>query len=250
MSLIFTNTALKGVNKVGLLKPDADGYYDVILGALEAPNSYGAIYKLQAAEEILAPGSPFQRRIEKGVLFGEYGHPRREPNMSDIAWMNRIHEVREDRVSHHIKEVRIDRNAVDIKGRRYIAIRGKIKPCGPYGKYITEMMESAGTPVSFSIRSLTNDMIVGGTREKHLIEVMTWDYVVEAGLEQAVKWNAPSLEEYSRFEVTPELVKQTISFNEKGGYSTESTQRLYETLDAFKRVYSAPVTNPKPWMNW
>lgn len=250
MSLVFTSNALKGVNKAGKLAPDADGYYDVILGALEAPNSYGAVYKLESAKQIFEPNSPFMRLVEKGMLFGEYGHPVRQPGMTDMEWMSRVHAIAEDKKCIHIKEVRIDENATDVQGRKYIAIRGKIKPCGPYGKYITEDMASAGMPVSFSIRSLTNDTIIGGVREKHLITVITWDYVNEPGLAQATKWNAPSLENFHQETVDPRILRQAIERERTMGFSMESADRMSLTLEAYKS-HAKPIQNStKSWMNW
>lgn len=250
MSLVFTSSALKGVNKAGVLLPDEDGYYDVILGALEEPNSYGAIYKLQSAREIFSPNSPFMRLVEKGMLFGEYGHPIRQPGMSDMDWMSRIHQVQEDKKSHHIKEIRIDEQAVDVKGRKYIAIRGKVKPCGPYGKHIEEDMKTKGMPVSFSIRSLTNDTIVSGVREKHLVTVVTWDYVNEPGLAQATKWNAPALENFHQEILKPETIREAILRDRKSGLSMESASRMEMSLEAYRKTIKPLQGANKPWMSW
>lgn len=69
-------TALLGTNKAGVLKPDAQGRYDMVLGALEYPNSVGDIYTLKSAQEFFKPGSSLMRRVGKGQLRSEYGHPK------------------------------------------------------------------------------------------------------------------------------------------------------------------------------
>ena len=54
MSINYSCTALVGSNKSGVLKPDADGYYTVVLGALNFFNSAGHYYPLEPAEKLFA----------------------------------------------------------------------------------------------------------------------------------------------------------------------------------------------------
>ena len=45
-NLVYQNTTLVGSTKTGMLKPDANGYYELVLGAFDYHNSSGAFYPL------------------------------------------------------------------------------------------------------------------------------------------------------------------------------------------------------------
>lgn len=198
MSTIKLNSeALLGVNKAGTLKPDAQGWYDVILGALEYPNSYGAVYKTDPVQEILNGDSIFARRLRKGCLIGELGHPMPETGQSEQEYLARVMRIEEKCESHTIKEVVIDTTLKDVKGNRYIGIRGKIKPSGPYGRVLEQKFADPDMNVCFSVRSFTRDKFANGRLEKYTTSIVTWDCVGEPGLEKANKYNSPSLESYA-----------------------------------------------------
>ena len=88
-------TALMGTNKKGSLKCDADGYYNVVLGALDYYNSSGAFYAYEPAKKLFDQSSTLQRRITKGVLRGECGHPKFQPGQSKKDFMMRVLSIEE-----------------------------------------------------------------------------------------------------------------------------------------------------------
>lgn len=248
--LVFNNTALVGTNKVGNLKKDENGYYLVVLGALEYPNSYGAVYRAESARELLSPQSPFMRQIKKGQLWGEYGHP--EPDgLTHDEYMRRVYVVREKFQSHHIREVYIDDQAVDVKGRKYIAIMGWIKPSGPYASYLEKQLQDPNQCVSFSIRSFTNDRVVGGKLEKYLNIIITWDYVGEPGLEPAMKWNSPALEQFTEKVFHTAALKEAILGASNSPYSSESSlSRMRESLERATRYEEDQSKGNEIWSRW
>lgn len=247
--LTFNNTALMGTNKVGDLKCDADGYYYVCLGALEYPNSYGATYDLNPAKELLASNSPFMRQIKKGQLWGEYGHPEKD-GLNNEQYLQRIYTVREKFQSHHIREVIIDENAKDVNGRKFIGIYGWIKPSGPYAAYLEKQLQDKNQCVSFSIRSLTNDKLVGGKLTKTLVTIITWDYVGEPGLDAATKWNSPALEERANYTFSTGELKSLLAQQQASGHGLESS--CARMMDTLRRVESAelPTQNKPAWSGW
>ena len=96
---VFACTALLGTNKAGILKPDASGYYTLVLGALNIFNNGGAYYPYgESAQMLFKESSSFIRRINNGALRGEYGHPRMLPGMSMRDYMSRITDIMEDKV--------------------------------------------------------------------------------------------------------------------------------------------------------
>lgn len=194
--MVFGCTALVGTNKAGLLRADSNGYYPVVLGALNFNNSVGQIYPEAPAMELLKNSSSFMRRVSNGYCRGEYGHPKKQPGMTFQDFMHRILTIEESMVSHHIKEVWVEKGKVLHQGRPVIAIMGQVKPAGPYANSLERSLENPDENVAFSIRSITDDYRVGTQIQKHLREIVCWDFVNEPGLSVANKYAAPSLESF------------------------------------------------------
>jgi hypothetical protein len=194
--LSFNCTALVGTNKVGNLKRDADGYYEVVLGALDVYNFSGQYYPSSGVKELFMESSSFVRRVRRAALRCEYGHPKREGGMSMPEYANRLTQIWEHMVCCHIKDVWLETQKVkDANGRTVIAIMGKIKPAAtPYGLALEKQLENPHENVCFSIRAVTHDTMVRGRYEKAIKEVITWDYVNEPGIAAANKYSCPSLE--------------------------------------------------------
>lgn len=230
-------TALLGTNKAGVLKPDAQGRYDMVLGALEYPNSVGDIYTLKSAQEFFKPGSSLMRRVGKGQLRSEYGHPKKLPGQSENEYLTRILTIEETLVCAHISDIYIDFDGVrdPETGNKIIAIRGKIKPSGPYGSVLKEMLDDPNQNVAFSIRSLTLNRQVGYRQHKDFTQIVTWDYVNEPGLAPANKYAVPTLESHSLDLETIEALAK----NEQNLISTESATLLSELLQHLKPAYTA-----------
>lgn len=232
----FGCTALLGTNKAGILKCDADGYYQVVLGALNFPNSAGAIYPYgDSAKQLFKESSSFIRRINNGALRGECGHPRMQPGQTMRDFMGRVLDIYEPNISHHIRRVWLDYDAVkDERGRRVLAIMGEVKPSGPMGAALKAALDNPSENVCFSIRSLTNDQMVGGIVHKHLKTIVTWDWVNEPGISVAKKWHAPSLESFEEdVQILPvhlaalrdQQQSMGVSFESSGGVSADEAIR-------------------------
>lgn len=226
-------TALLGTNKTGVLKPDTDGRYDMVLGALEYPNSVGDIYTVASAREFFKEGSPFMRRVKNGQLRAELGHPKQLPGMTDKQYLERILTIEESMVCAHISDIYIDYNNVKCPktGRTIIAIRGKVKPCGPYGHVLKEMLDDPNQNVAFSVRSLTMNRQVGFRQHKDFTQIVTFDYVNEPGLAPANKYSVPTLESTAldyRFDV--DRIKRYATELKNGFISKESATLLTETV--------------------
>lgn len=195
----FACTALLGTNKAGVLKPLDDGYYPLVLGALNIFNSGGAYYPYDTAKQLFIESSTLMRRIANGALRGEYGHPRPQPGQNMRDFMMRVMDIYEPNVCCHIRKVWIDYtgSVKDERGRPVVAILGEVKPSGPMGPALKESLDNPSENVCFSIRSITNDNVVGGVLHKNLKTIVTWDYVNEPGLHVAKKWHAPTLESFT-----------------------------------------------------
>lgn len=211
----YACTALLGTNKQGILTPDENGYYELVLGAVNYHNFSGAFYPFDNdAKKLFESSSSLMRRINDGALYGELGHPRKQPGMSMRDYIGRILEVDEKHVCCHIKEVRLDSERIkDAKGQRVLAVVGKVKPDGPFGYVLEERLKNTDSNVCFSVRSLTQDKMVGGTLHKHLKTIVCWDMVNEPGIQVAKRWHAPGLESIAGNEEIEAVDEQQLTLD-------------------------------------
>jgi hypothetical protein len=237
----FSCQALVGSNKAGKLKQDERGYYEVVLGALEFGNSVNAIYTENSAQQLFRESSSFMRKISRGYMRGEYGHPKMERGMTHRDWLTRILTVDEGNISHHIREVSIDKARVSDRGVPVIAIMGWVAPSGIHGAVLQRSLDNPDENVAFSIRSLTEDRIQGGRINKDLREIVTWDFVNEPGLSVANKYQSPSLEGLQQ-DLTLDLdtLRDMVEHPDASNVSLEARQQMADILHRLERSVSSP----------
>lgn len=194
----YTATKLLARQKSGVLKPDSDGYYPLIIGGLNVLNSANEYYVLEGAKELFDTSSILMRRIQNGNLKGEVGHPKRQPGMSGDEYLNRMLRIEETNICSHFKEVWLDekfgKNNPRFNNPQMVAIMALVKPSGPKAQALAEALENKAENVCFSIRGLTQDQYIRGVNHRILRNILTWDWVTEPGLALANKWDAPALE--------------------------------------------------------
>lgn len=202
----YSCTALVGTNKAGLLRPSADGYYTMVLGAFNVFNAGRAYYPLvEPVKALFDDSSAFQRRVTNGALRGECGHPRRIPGMTNRDFYGRVLDIYEPNISHHIRRVWLEQ-----LGNRdgSVSVMGEVRPSGPMGPALQLALDNPSENVCFSIRSFTDDEIIGGTLNKRVKTIVTYDWVNEPGIQWAKKWNAPGLESIDDFSITKFQLEQ------------------------------------------
>ncbi len=239
LKTVYSCTRLLGTEKVGKLKKDADGYYEIVIGAFDAFNSSGAYYDFQYAKQLFDKSSSFMRRITAGQLKAEYGHPKREHWMDDKKWLDRVYTIEEKNICCHIK-------SIELQGNSPVLIVAKIKPTGPYGPALFSQLENASENVSFSIRCISTDGYIGTRYVKGVDQIVCWDYVTEPGLAQAEKFKTASLESLSETIITRSNVIDLIDYRKTAGISMESSDALVQEL---LRI-TAPKTKSPIYMNW
>lgn len=212
--VMFSNTILKGINKGGVLKPDENGYYPMVLGALGVMNSAGEKYvNTMNARRTFEANGTLMRRIKQGLLRGEYGHPDPADSPNYLAFESRVRKIKEDRISHHISDVWLEE--IDYKGQKTLAIMGKVKPCGPFGKALEDSINNPNENVTFSGRYYSNVANVGGIRQREIHTVATWDFVSEPGIECANKYASPSLEDIGDMTITEAQMRDAVAYEER-----------------------------------
>lgn len=193
--VIYQATVMNGVNKVGNLQKDANGYTEIVLGALNAYNSQGWYYSYEHAKALFEGSSELMRRIKSGRLRGETGHPRYQAGMTQLQWFQRVNDLYEPNLCVHLDEVSLSFDGhKDEQGNPIILIMGKAKPSGANSMWLEKQFENPKEDVCFSIRSFTEDQIIAGRKTKMLKKIVTWDTVNEPGISSACKYNTPSLE--------------------------------------------------------
>lgn len=251
----YGNTILPGINKAGDLKPDADGYYTVVLGALGVDNSIGETYvDTPVSRATFAVGSVLQRRLARGLLRGEWGHPKASDSPSKAAFEYRIRQLDEDRICCHYKEIWLD--TISHEGRKVLGILGKVRPSGPFGPALKDMLDNPHENVTFSGRYWSN--LGHGSRGELTREIHTagtWDFVTEPGIASAMKYNSPSLESMkvvddSSFEITSTMIQRAIQHEKENHHealSVESSGGLSATT--FARHFEIKRSLPAS-LNW
>jgi hypothetical protein len=248
-SVRFTCTALAGTNKVGHLPVDKDGYYTMVVGGLNMFNSAGQWYEYEGAKSLFEESSQFMRRIKRGALRGEVGHPKQLPGQSFDGYLARVMEIEPTNVCVHFKEIFLDFNRMkDASGKPVIAIMAKLIPSGPHGPSLERSLKNKDENVCFSIRSFTRDYYDKGIYVRQLKNVITFDYVVEPGISIANKFEAPSLESHSDSVVTRTQIERVMSTKptlvgaESGSMSAED---LFTSLG-----WEVPKGVKPPFSNW
>lgn len=237
-SLVFGMTALRGTNKVGLIKPDEYGYRRVVLGALDAYNRSGDFYPFtEHVRKCFESSSSLMRKIQGQALRGEYEHPAYEAGMTKDEYLERIAYVDPKNISHHIRELELDfKNFKDDQGRPIIAVIGWVKPAGPKGFILKEAFENPHENVAFSVRSFSVNKPIGlGRLNRDIREIVTYDYVTEGGIKIADKFYSPSLESLKRFHsqefpITASMIEKVKRRTQSYGTSMEAHYMNFDEL--------------------
>lgn len=180
------------------LEKDKDGYYKCIMGMLNGFNRSGEFYFAEDTNMLINDeNSILARRIRDGYLKGEQGHPSYVPGMTKADFVNRALKIDISNVSHHIRDVILTdtkkSSGVEGKGNS-ILVEGWIKPTGEKGSFLQAEIDDENMNTAFSIRCLTKDTRVGSVMIKKILQIVTWDWVIEPGIKTANKWDKLSME--------------------------------------------------------
>ncbi len=237
-------TALKGINKKGVIKPDGQGYYTMVVGGLNITNSAGLYYLANTAKQIITSSSSFRRRIEDGSLYGENGHPKPLPGMSEEDYFNRIEEIKESNIIVHYKDIWLEEKGFkDKDGSDAIAIMASLTPAGEKAEVLERSLNNPNENTSFSLRGFTKDVFKHGRVERDMRKIVTFDHVTEPGIFIAKKYNAPSLESFDEHVFTRQSIEKAYASNIRNIGLESATKRFEEALEEFgwKTKTSKPV---------
>jgi len=232
-------------NKTGILRKNEKGEYcDLVLGALEFPNSGGSTYSLSSGEDMLREGSLFRDCLMNGQAKGEYWHPSKEPGMTDEDWFRRIMYTAEKNTCHLHTSMWIDFIIPAGSNKKVPAFIGNIIPTGPYGETLDKQLNLPQDNVSFSIRSITDDIALpNGTYRKKILAANGFDHVTRPGIKIATKSNSVSLENASATITLADMVRFAERTSEVG-VSFEASQHFKRVIRDIGKRYETKVYIP------
>lgn len=263
MGLKFECQALAGVNKVGKLKKDADGYYLVTFAALNIFNASKIFYDYELSKHVFDPQDAFMRKLLGGKLYSEVEHPEppikdpQHPNWLDLyIGRNRFIDMRN--ACGHIKSVSCDQTSELVNGKPMWVITGWIKPEGVHAAVLQSLLDNPNANVCFSLRSIINDRTVNGIRTRQIEELITFDLVSEGGLPVATKFNSPGLESMVVSTPSSRITDIPMSCLERLRSQQMAEQRLgresdvasVDRLIAAARKNTPVMTSKIPLLNW
>ena len=255
----FSCTSLQGTNKKGILTKDEHGYYSQPIGGLNVMNSAGMYYTYQGAKNLFEESSAFMRRVRRGALRGENGHPKRGERQSMDEFASRILTIDESRICVHWRDISLDfNNYTDQNGQPIVAIIGSFTPSGALGYVVEQAINNGFENSCFSIRSFTEDYYVRGILNRDIKTIITFDFVNEPGIAHAEKYKSLTLESHNdsvmtRSQLERAAQRQTLQLGMESGSLTGQ-----ELMEAFNwkpgtniASESRILTADKPaFLNW
>jgi hypothetical protein len=195
---LFSVTTMEVINgrRLGELKPDEDGYYLHPAAVINHHTENDTFYVPEIfLQQLTDPGNIFRKNLERGNLFGEADHPDVPGTMADVP---RLLRVAQDRVSHHIKEVKTI-PLEEVPGAYLILMR--VKPHGKYGPQLEESLRAKYVNTTFSLRSIIRESLDPrkNLRVRKILQLVTFDWVTVPGSPEAAKrYSNLGVENYSR----------------------------------------------------
>lgn len=201
-NLIFSIKTLEvdDGRKLKAVKPDSSGVYRglplMILDTTSRNNNYydpDSVIKSMTDEK-----SIFHKAVQEGCQSGEWGHPFIRCQ-SDL---DRLCRIEESMVSHRIVAVNSKATSDGT-----IVVYGDILPYGPYGKYLSESLESPVTNTAFSLRALSTKQgqRSDGANNMKVAVFVTFDAVSMPGYKQATKRYALNVESLGNCKITEDM---------------------------------------------
>jgi len=188
------------------LEKDENGYYLINVGGFNVFNSAGDYYTAEGVKDLLMkPNGAFQRRLKAGNLRSEVEHPKFVPGMSKHEFFNRNLKIDLNNTCAHIRDVILEptNDSSGYRNDKFILCKLWLKPSGVKGDALQKSLDNPDENTCFSIRSFTKDTFINGVNVKKLVQVITWDWVVEPGIATATKFKTLGVE--SMDEVAIEL---------------------------------------------
>lgn len=240
LTMRYNCVALAGVNRVADLQKDSDGYYYVLLGALNIYNSENIFYAFNESKHVFDRSNIFMRKVSSGNLFGEEDHPPYVNGMSDAEWIERNEWIETKNVAMHIRDVELKSTDEVCNGLPVVEIWGWIKPNRERGVYLQEALDNPHQNVCFSLRAIVREGTIRGVRTRRIDKLITFDWVIEDGLQVCNKYSSmvrgsKVAQESTRTYIDRPIHQRTLEQMAQGcaivgGVATESTRSAHKRI--------------------
>lgn len=191
ISFIVDTLTIRSGKKLGAIRPDEQGYYQMPLAVLGTPTDNRTYYEVEDfVGQLVSPTSFINKCLTDGKLYGEYGHPPVQL-MPDDLQIPRLMMIDEKCVSHHIKKIWADEKQLESGGK---IIYGLVKPSGPYADPLRQNLDDSCMNSSFSLRSIAKSRTENGLVRRAIKHLITFDYVNAGGYNEAAKRFSPGVE--------------------------------------------------------
>lgn len=237
------------LKKKGVIKPDADGYYELVVGGLNTYNNTKAwYYTLEGAKQLFGPNSILNQRIANGCLRAEVNHPKQMPGEKMETYITRMLETDLNNVCAHFKALWLDehygKNNPELGDPSLVAIMGLVKPVEPKGFILKSMLDNPAENVCFSIRALCDEFYQRGERLRILKEIIAIDLVNMGGIPIATKWDSPATEsdtDATAIRLTQALLRKVAQMDPTThSLAVESSRGLLQHLVHKHEIVKAP----------
>lgn len=261
MSNMVFEAAMLRPGKLGVIRPDAAGYYEQCIGGLDIENAAGVEYAAAKARDLFSSSSALQRRIAARALRGERGHPRRTAEFAnESAWMHRLNDIVESNTSVHWAKIELDesygRNNPHLNRPRMVGIMARYRPYGAGAEELTRSLADPESSVAFSIRAFSIPRTTMGRRYYDLNSIVTWDEVNEPGIMFAAKELSSTLESYGTETFTRGQLERAIAATDMSERRLGSIISTHESrnnmMELAQRLHiDSGVTKPASiYYNW
>lgn len=198
--LVFTIDRSQLEGKQGELKPDSEGYYEILAGAYNLATTAGEIYEFTKKVQNLFVKSTMITKLKKGQLFGEKNHPAldvyripgRPIDEAISLWLSRLSRIDMANLAFIAKNVRFAPLPNKVDGRTVYAVYLTLKPLCPE---MLASIQDKNSNTALSVRSFVNRRYHMGEVLVETKDIVCYDWVPSGGISIATKWNSPGLED-------------------------------------------------------
>lgn len=184
ISFVIETLVVRDGRKLGRMRPDEDGYYrDFPIAVIGGVSRNKTFYEAPAfLDQLTSEQSFINQMLRDGTLYGELGHPNME-GLNHQQQLNRLMQIDEERTSHHFRKIRSGEK-LKTGGTMILA---DVKPTGAKGNIVAENMAEPYMNTAFSLRSITQQQNRNGIMHRTMRKLVTFDYVLAGGYEEASK---------------------------------------------------------------
>jgi len=224
----------------GVIKPNKDGIYKIIVGGLNIYSPNGFYYKYtKKIEKILTSGT-FKLKLDANKILSEDDHPNFSIYPTEKAVVERMLSINESNAVAAIVNIEVKKSdKIDpiFKEPLYYII-ASIKPTGPKKQKLIDLLANPDKDICFSVRSFSDKYEKNGIVIKEQKLFITWDMVTQPGHFVAKKsyTNGIDIESVQEITFTEEGIKDIrASLLDKldSGLDLESTNNVNELLGVF-----------------